>query len=269
MTRSSEERLEELAVRDRVRQVVVVVAAVAQIGCSAVLGSSVGSVARENASSILPAGYAFSIWGLIFVLSLVCAVVGLVPAVNRLPMTKATGWPISVAFAADAVWVVVFPQRWFLVAQVVIIVGVVAAVRALVVLQRTAGGHRLAGFVFGSTFGLLAGWLTAASCVGMASTLVSLDVAASGGARRVAGIVLLLVAAGIAVGVIRAGASGPWTGRVGYTAAVVWGLTAIGVEQWDADPAAAITSLVLAAGLLAALIISGRRGSLRYGAVGA
>ncbi|WP_143261777.1 hypothetical protein [Allokutzneria sp. NRRL B-24872] len=251
---------------DWVRQGVVVLAAVAQIVSSSFFGRSVGGVAREDTTSILPAGYAFAIWGLIFAVSLAAAVTGVAPSVAARPALRASGWFIAVAYTANAVWVLVFPQRLFLLSQVVIVIGAVAAILATVRLQRNAGPRdRLVGVLVGGSYGLLAGWLTAAAFVGLANTLVNVGLSGGGADNAVQGIVLLLLATGVAVAVLRACADGPIAGTVAYAGAVAWGLVAISVEQWGSVTSTALTALVLALILLGYLAVSVTR-RLRTGA---
>ncbi|OLR94394.1 hypothetical protein BJP25_11575 [Actinokineospora bangkokensis] len=238
----------------------VLLAAIAQVVTSSFFGQSVGGVAREDVSAILPAGYAFAIWGLIFLVSLVAAAVSLRPSVMGRPALRASGWLIAVAYACNAVWVLLFPQRLFTLAQVVIVVGAVTAVLALVRLQAAADPRdRPVGGLVGTAHGLVAGWLTAATFVGFANTLVSTGLSGSGQAGAVPGIVLLLVATAVAVAVVRSSSRGPVAGTVAYAAAVAWGLIAIVVEQWGVVTSAALTALVLAVAIVGYAAVAVRR----------
>jgi hypothetical protein len=60
--------LEESRLSDVARQFANVFAAIFQIFASYTVGSAVGSIAQEYRSLILPAPYAFAIWGPIFIL---------------------------------------------------------------------------------------------------------------------------------------------------------------------------------------------------------
>jgi hypothetical protein len=250
---------------DRVRQGVVLLAAVAQVVSSSFLGQSVGGVAREDVTSVLPAGYAFAIWGLIFAVSLAAAVACVLPSVAPRPAVRATGWTIAVAYAANAVWVLLFTQKLFVVAQVVIVIGAVAAILALVRLQRAVDrGDRVVGGLVGAAYGLVAGWLTAATFVGFANTFVSTGLTDGRPDDTVVGIVLLLLATGVAVAVVRASANGPIAGTAAYAGAVAWGLVAIFIEQRGEVTSTAYTALVLAVlliGYLAAMTARRTKGS--------
>ncbi|WP_156753679.1 hypothetical protein [Actinokineospora pegani] len=256
MNSSPNERSVAPTAPDRVRQGVVAVLAVAQIGSSYTLGQSAGTVARENPSSILPAGYAFAIWGLIFAASLAYAVAALTPSLAAHPVVRATGWPVAVAFAANTVWALVFPERLFVLSQVVIVIGMAAAVWTTIAAQRAADGNRLVATLFCGSFGLLAGWLTAATFVGLANTVSALG----GGAGQVTGLVLLVLAAAVAAYVLHAGSGGPLPGSLAYGFAVVWGLVAITVEQWTPSRTTAVAALVLGV-LLAGVLAATRRRS--------
>jgi hypothetical protein len=77
--------------KDVTRQTLNVVGAVAQVGAGAVVGPGVGAVANENRSSILPAGYAFSIWSVIFLLFAAYAVYQALPSRRADPCSARSG----------------------------------------------------------------------------------------------------------------------------------------------------------------------------------
>ena len=90
-----------------------VLAALAQIAGSplgtAIAGRSVGEVSDGNRSLITPAGYAFSIWGVIFAGASAWAVYQALPGQRVRAVHRRTGWPLAAAFAGNAVWEVAFP----------------------------------------------------------------------------------------------------------------------------------------------------------------
>ena len=61
---------------DVARQVVNLAGALFQIGAPVLTSEAVGRVSAENGTLVVPAGYAFSIWGLIFLLCLAYAAYG-------------------------------------------------------------------------------------------------------------------------------------------------------------------------------------------------
>ena len=85
-------------------------------------GTNVGSVADDNQAVIQPAGFAFSIWGLIYVLLFAWIVKTFLSKnwegsmVSRLKY-----WPIA-NFILNGIWILVFTQQW-LFASVIVIIG--------------------------------------------------------------------------------------------------------------------------------------------------
>ncbi len=102
---------------DRVRVVLVTVAAVAQAVSGPLttlaLGpsSNTGAISDANASPVTPAGYAFSVWGLIYAACLALAVYQLLPSQQERTVHRLTGWWLFGAFTASALWVPVFGTR--------------------------------------------------------------------------------------------------------------------------------------------------------------
>jgi len=192
---------------DVVRAAVVVVAALAQVVCSP-LGSalpgarSVAEVSETYATVITPPGYAFAIWGPVFAACLVWAVYQALPSQLGNDVHRRAGWPLAVAFAADAGYVLVLPQDgdWVLVAQVLIVVAVASTALALGRLQDPEP-RGLARVLPCATAALLLGWLSIATVVQVAVTGVYLGAPAEGGLARGAGVVALLAVAAIVLDV--------------------------------------------------------------------
>lgn len=214
---------------DVVRAAAVVVTALAQVLASP-LGSAlpgavpVNQVSDAYATVITPAGYAFAIWGLIFSLCLAWAVYQALPSQLSRAVHRRAGWPLAVAFAANAAWELVFPQDgdWLLVAQGLILVVVAASALALGRLQDPEP-EGLARVLPAAAAALLLGWVTIATVVQVAVTGVYLGLPAEGGLARGAGIVALLAAAAIVLDVtlrLRTSA-GP------FALAAAWGVFAV------------------------------------------
>ena len=124
---------------DVVRQVLTVIGAVGQVVAGSfgfIFGLDVGQISDENGTLITPAGYAFAIWGPIFLLLLAYAVYQALPAQRTSPLLRRVGLPIALACLGDTVWEILFPIRQFVPAQLVII-GILASL--LVAVWRSGG----------------------------------------------------------------------------------------------------------------------------------
>ena len=94
--------------------------------------ASTGDVSDRYVHLLTPAGYAFAIWGLIYLASLGLAGYQALPAQHTRTVHRVTGWWIAGAFAASTAWVPIFVSGALGFAQVVIIalVGLLAAALA-------------------------------------------------------------------------------------------------------------------------------------------
>lgn len=240
---------------DGVRAAAVVLAALAQIAGSplgtAIAGRSVGEVSDGNRSLITPAGYAFSIWGVIFAGALAWAVYQALPGQRVRAVHRRTGWPLAAAFAGNAVWEVAFPlvgDTAPVVPAVLLSVIVATTALAWARLQDLApeGWARL---LPAAVTGLLLGWVTVAAVVQVATAGVALGAPAEGAAARLWAAVALVAVGAVATGLVLAArvAAGP------FTLAVVWGLVAVAVSGTPAVVGG--TALAAAAAATVALVV--------------
>jgi hypothetical protein len=215
--------------RDTARAVAVLVAAVAQIAGSplgtALADRSVGEISDRARSLITPAGYAFSIWGVIFAGSLAWAVYQALPSQRGRALHRRTGWPLALAFAGNASWEVLFPLIGLSqpLLPAVLLFGIVAATALAWSRLQELRSEGLDRVLPSAVAGLLLGWVTVASAVNVASAGVALGAPATGGQARLWAVFALVVVAVLGSALVLAAqvAAGP------FALAVVWGLVAI------------------------------------------
>lgn len=225
----------------------------------ALFGLNVGTVADENRSLIIPAGWAFLIWTPIFLLCAVYAAYQALPAHGSDPLLRRIGWATAAAFIGNGVWEILFPNRSFAAAQVVLFLILACLAVAYVRLQRgthAEQANRAERWLVAPTVGLIFGWLSAAAATGLMTTLVALDRLNGGMAEEVAGAVTLFVCAGFAAGMILLGREGPPLGYFAYALAVGWALVAIVVEQRSASGLTSGTAMGALAAVLVALAVA-------------
>ncbi|MFP5281856.1 MAG: hypothetical protein ACLGIF_00210, partial [Actinomycetes bacterium] len=127
---------------DLVRAGAVALTAVAQVASAPLTARLLGPSSNQGAISdayptpITPAGYAFSIWGLIYAAALVLAVYQLLPRQRGRTVHRLTGWWLVGAFTASTVWIPLFGARLFELAQLVIFALVGCLAMATVGLRR-------------------------------------------------------------------------------------------------------------------------------------
>lgn len=256
--------------KDRLRQLLNIVGAVGQVVIG--FGSDQGAISDSFENPIVPAGYAFAIWGLIFLLLAVYALFQALPAQGANYLFRQIGWWTAAAMLGSTVWTVLFTNRWFAVAQMVIFLIALCAIAALSTFADVLAVRPAAGFerwVVGPAVGLLAGWVTAASFVGLAATLIAHGWSNDGVGAVVGGSALLLFGGGVAAWALARASGGPASGWLAYGAAVIWALTAVVVNQVDRSLLVAGTSVVIAVIVVALLLMVAREQRRRALAPGA
>lgn len=246
--------------RHLARQVAAIVAAIAQV-VAGPLGflflPDVGQVSDQNQTLATPAGYAFAIWGPIFLLIGVYAIYQALPAQRGNPLLRRIGWWIAAACFGNAIWEVVFPQRQFVLAQIIIVAIFACLAVAFGLLAQEARARSLSGaerWLVALPLGLLFGWLSAAMLVGFGATLRATGLLPEGGAEVIAASALLLLCGGIASLVLLRGVIIPAQGLLAYATAVIWALIAVVAQGGtDSTPIAVVAVAMIVAVLVALL----------------
>lgn len=247
---------------DRVRAGTVLVAAVLQVvvgglGGAGAFGLSVGVVAQEFTTVVMPAPAAFSIWGPIYALILVLAVRQALPGQLARPVHRATGWWLVASAVFNAGWIAVFTLGQVVLAQVVIVALLVSL--AVVLARLTA--HPAEGpadrFLLHGPVALYAGWVSVATVVGAATTGTFVGADGTGTVATVLGTVVLL-----ATGAIAGAVAARTAGAVPYAASVVWALGAIVIMGPPvAVVLAALVALVAVVAVVVRRIVAARPGT--------
>ena len=127
-------------------------------------GQTMGQVSAKYPTLLTPAGYAFSIWGLIFLGLAVYAVWQLLPAQSKLSLPNALAKPLTLANVATAGWVMLFAHE-----QILPSVGVMVLILALLTVVYGRARRRIfAGAApawVGVPFSLFLGWISVASVI--------------------------------------------------------------------------------------------------------
>ncbi len=177
---------------------------------------------------IQPAGYAFSIWGVIYLWLIAHGAFGLLRRdddIDWAPMR----WPAIVSLAVGVPWLAVAslsPAWATLQIWVMLIAAIVAMARAPMADRWLAR----------APMGFYAGWLTAASFVSLGLTGAGYGVAFGGVGWAWLGLIAAIVFAGIVQVTV---ARTPF-----YGAAVAWGLVGITVHNWGTSYGVAVLALL-------------------------
>jgi len=165
---------------------------------------------------IQPAGYAFAIWGPIYVWLIVHAGTGLLLRAED-PDWRPVRWPLFASLAVGAAWI---PVANLSPAMATLLIWVMLA-GALLALFRTTRADR---WRLQAPIAVYAGWLTAASCVALALSGAGYGIAFG---ETVWGFAMLAVALALAAAIQFALDRAPE-----YGLTVIWALVAVAVQNW-------------------------------------
>ena len=198
-------------------------------------GPSNGEISDRYPTLIVAAGYAFAIWGLIFLLDVVY---GTWQALDRTPDERLRGirpWTAA-AFMLTSAWMIVFSLQWFWLALAIIWASLVCLLFSTWQVSRTA--HRIHGRWWQwLPLSLHAGWVSLAVFLNVAQVIVAFQLLPTGNMLPWT-LVLLVLAVVLLFTVLVSLRGNPW-----YALAVVWGLAGVYVKQQASGlPGADITA---------------------------
>jgi len=185
---------------------------------------------------VQPAGYAFAIWGLLYVWLLIHAGFGLLRRADH-PAWDAARWPLFVSLGVGAVWLETAVQ---MPVMAVVLIWVMTGAAVMALLRTPPSPDR---WLLRAPIAAYAGWLTAAAGVGTGVVLTGYGILPP----VAAALAMLALILGLAMAVqMRSQAPE-------YGAAVLWALIGVLVANLGTAPIVAIAAL-LGAGIIGAAV---------------
>lgn len=188
---------------------------------------------RIERPAVQPAGYAFAIWGLIYLGLIAHAAFGLFARADH-PDWQRPRLPLLTALVLGSGWIALALFDPFIATAVILLM----ALAAIVAFLRADTGRDF--WLLSAPLALFAGWLTAASAVSVGVLVAGYGLLSNSAAA----LVMIAIAVGLALLIQRRNPRQPL-----YSAAVVWALIGIAVANGAALP------VVTGAAVLAALIV--------------
>jgi hypothetical protein len=191
-------------------------------------GSNIGEIANTifRGVQIIPANYAFSIWGVIYLGLLAYGVFQLVPSQRQNPILKRVDYLLIISCIVQAFWVLTFLLRQFW-ASTLMMVGILLPLIGIY-LQLGIGQRRVSRqekWFAHIPFSIYLGWISVATIVNVAVALYNNDWNGWGLAPQGWTVIMMVVAALLAalVAVQRR--------DIAYPLVIVWALIAVAVRQ--------------------------------------
>jgi len=242
--------------KDTVRQVLNVLAVLATVVINALAnalplnGQTTGEISDRFQVYFVPAGYVFSIWGLIYLGLIAFAVYQALPAQRENPLLCRIGYLFALSCVANIAWLFLWHYEQFSLT----LVAMFALLLLLIAIYLRAGiGHARVSLAdkwcIHIPFSLYLGWITVATIANVTAVLYYLRWSGWGISPEAWAIIMLIVGAGVssAVSLTRA--------DVTYTLVIIWAFTGIAVKHAGTPPVA-ITAWVMA-GVAAAMLFVG------------
>jgi hypothetical protein len=193
-----------------------------------------GEISDRFQVYFVPAGYVFSIWGLIYLGLIAYAIYQALPSQKTNPRLRATGWWIALGGLANSVWIFLWHYEQFpltILAMLLLLATLIITYLRLNINRGSAPrAERLAVHL---PFSIYLGWITVATVANLTDVLYYLNWNGFG-ISAVAWMSIILLAVLVIVALVN------FTRRdIGYTLVILWALIGIGLKH------AAISSVAI------------------------
>jgi hypothetical protein len=214
---------------EKIRQILVLLATVGVIivnylaATGSINQTTVAAISDKYPTLITPAGYAFSIWGLIYLGMILFSLYQMLPSQTTNPHFLRTRTIYIASSVANCAWIYFWIHERIWLATVVIFI--LLAALAFINLHLRGAGSIMETWLARVPLSIYFGWVTVAAIINAAVALVFSGIDASPGAANVWACVLIVAATVLGV-LVRLKLS-----IAAYALTVAWALTAIAVRQ--------------------------------------
>jgi translocator protein len=242
--------------KDIVRQWVNVLAVVVTIAVNGLAnalpinGQQTGAISDRFPVFFVPAGYVFSIWGLIYLGLVAFAIYQVLPAQRTNPQLQRMGYWFALSCLANTMWILLWHYNMFPASLLVMLV----LLASLIVIYLRLDIGRLAvstaeKWVVNVPFSIYLGWITVATVANATDVLYDLKWNGFGISPEIWAVLMILAATIICLAVI-------FTRRdVAYSLVIIWALIGIAVKQGGRSQAVATMAAAMAMVIAVALIV--------------
>lgn len=189
---------------------------------------SVGEISDAYPTLFTPAGYVFSIWGVIYTLLLMFTIYQALPNQREKVFIGRIGYFYVVSGLANSIWIVLWVREYIVASTVMMFVllgSLIAIYRRLTVDESQVPlRERLAVHL---PFSVYLGWITVAAIANVAASLVAVNWGGWGLPAVYWTVLMISVALMVSLAVIVR-----W-GDVGYGLVIIWALVGIMVKQQE------------------------------------
>jgi hypothetical protein len=250
--------------KDIVRQWVNVLAVVVTIAVNGLAnalpinGQQTGEISDRFPVFFVPAGYVFSIWGLIYIGLIAFAVYQALPAQRTNPRLQRVGYWFALSCLANTVWILLWHYNMFpasLLVMLVLLASLIVIYLRLDIGRATVGSAEK--WAVNVPFSIYLGWITVATVANATDVLYHLQWTGFGISPEIWAVLMIGAATIICLGVIL-------TRRdVAYSLVLIWALIGIAAKQGDRSRSVATMAAAMALVIAVALIVVKLRAARR------
>jgi translocator protein len=224
-------------------------------GSTTVIGGKVtAQISDANPTLITPAGYVFSIWGIIYILLGVFVTYQALPNNKGKDFHSEIGWFFVLSCIANIVWL--FVWQFEILSLSVVLMFLLFASLLLIYTRLGIGKSNVSTrerIAVHLPFSVYLGWITIAAIANVATTAVSLNWDGFGISPETWAILITIVALLITVLVVA-------TRRdIGYALVIIWALVGISVKQTGNQSIVTVTqvsAVIVAVSLVAVILLT-------------
>ncbi|MBG1242170.1 tryptophan-rich sensory protein [Nostoc sp. NZL] len=193
-------------------------------------GLSIGEISNTLFKNVLiiPANYAFAIWGLIYLGLFAFGVYQALPEQRHEPDFRKTGYLLVIACVAQSIWVYLFLSRLFalsVIAMLFILLPLIAVYVQLEIGNKRV--PRLKKWCVHFPISIYLGWISVATIVNVACALSFQGWNGWGISAVIWTLIMLLIATAVAAVIVIQ------RGDIAYTGVILWALVAIALKHSD------------------------------------
>lgn len=208
-------------------------------------GANIGSVTENNQAIIQPAGFAFSIWGLIYVIILAWIIKLFVSNEHGNIIVNELKYLPIINFLLNGLWVVVYTQKWIFASVLVIIALLYTIAKIYIVLSKYKGFNRL-------PFSIYFGWVTVATIVNIFTLFLNNNIETILGLNELTWTIIILIIATF-IGIFISISFKDWL----YPIIIIWPYFGIYIENKSVYLSLDITLILASLSLIIVSIIIG------------
>lgn len=204
-------------------------------------GRTTGSISDEFQVLFVPAGYVFSIWGLIYIGLIAFGIYQALPSQRANPRLRRIGYLFALSCLANSAWIFLWHYGYFLLTLVVMVLLLASLIAMYLILGigRTEVST-VEKWLVNIPFSIYLGWITVATIANATDVLDYVRWNGWGLAPEAWFVIVMVVAVAITAAVALT------RGDIAFLLVIIWAFVGIAVKQ-AGNPTAAMTTWLMTA----------------------